>query len=513
MAPRGRRGWKWPWDEFKYHGDWVGPGHSDGRWQSSVVGIGSRRGIDDFDESGRLHDRSFALYGPNREADEEFYRANWGKGFKRSVAAFLVRSQNNPKRIPKDLMVWTTAGDRRRRKRKAAGKMNVDKVVDRAGAENVVLDGYLGNTRRFNTARLHEGLEKSMMKKGGVKRHIETVFSNSGTDICPVGHHNMPYVELIHMSVRCIVRYLLKQSGWEIIEWHKTVEGVAVGDSLSFRYHPDPADAAIGAQTYTILVTDTYYSVATNWANLIQAALLSYPDIIPLEASHYTSARNSLDTATKFIMMANLRLDSSSFVVSAVSRMNIQNVTSAENSTEDADLATNVHSVPLEGKMYQLMNTNYAQRRGYIATPIQFTASSVSGCFENNEAVTGTNDFSEPVSGYQWYNCKKASAVQLNPGEIKTSQFASIKKFRFRNLYKNYEQRIGTDDDNPGTISYGHFRMFMFEKMVNSTATTPVNITLACNHDLVMVAYIKKPGVTISRPIVSHGTYDNTLPA
>lgn len=76
---------------YKYHGNWCGPGWSDGQWQNSVKGFAPA--IDEFDETCRQHD--FALSGGNSDyaADDTFVRSNLGKGTKRTVAALAVRAR------------------------------------------------------------------------------------------------------------------------------------------------------------------------------------------------------------------------------------------------------------------------------------------------------------------------------------------------------------------------------------------------------------------------------------
>lgn len=73
---------------YAYHGNWCGPGWSDGRRVSSTHGFAPA--IDEFDETCRQHD--FALSGGKRNpsADMTFIRQNLLKGPKRGLAAVLV---------------------------------------------------------------------------------------------------------------------------------------------------------------------------------------------------------------------------------------------------------------------------------------------------------------------------------------------------------------------------------------------------------------------------------------
>jgi len=77
--------------EFNYHGDYVGPGWSAGKWGNSVNSYNPAR--DEFDQTAKEHDAAYANKGDLKKADQEFYAKNIGKGAKRSFAALLVGAQ------------------------------------------------------------------------------------------------------------------------------------------------------------------------------------------------------------------------------------------------------------------------------------------------------------------------------------------------------------------------------------------------------------------------------------
>lgn len=75
----------------RYHGNYCGPNWSAGKHQSSV--IDSMRGIDEFDESCRVHDSAYAAQSDLLHADLEFAKTNFGHGVKRTAAAAAVGLQ------------------------------------------------------------------------------------------------------------------------------------------------------------------------------------------------------------------------------------------------------------------------------------------------------------------------------------------------------------------------------------------------------------------------------------
>lgn len=77
---------------FRYHGNWCGPGWSDGRYVSSTHGFAPA--IDEFDETCRQHDFALAGGASDPEADAKFFEDNVNKGAKRSVAAYAVAARS-----------------------------------------------------------------------------------------------------------------------------------------------------------------------------------------------------------------------------------------------------------------------------------------------------------------------------------------------------------------------------------------------------------------------------------
>ena len=74
-----------------YHGNYVGPGWSAGKYQNSVVS--DVPPIDEFDATAKRHDEAYAKGEDLVKADAEFARANIGKGFKRTAAGLAVGAQ------------------------------------------------------------------------------------------------------------------------------------------------------------------------------------------------------------------------------------------------------------------------------------------------------------------------------------------------------------------------------------------------------------------------------------
>lgn len=74
-----------------YHGNFCGPGWSDGKYQNSV--IGTLDAIDEFDEICKEHDHQYAVGGDLVEADFKFAKQTIGKNMKMTAAGVAVGLQ------------------------------------------------------------------------------------------------------------------------------------------------------------------------------------------------------------------------------------------------------------------------------------------------------------------------------------------------------------------------------------------------------------------------------------
>jgi hypothetical protein len=80
-----------------YHGNYVGPGWSAGKYQNSVVS--DVPPIDEFDATAKRHDEAYAKGEDLVKADAEFAKVNIGKGFKRTAAGLAVGAQGKIREV------------------------------------------------------------------------------------------------------------------------------------------------------------------------------------------------------------------------------------------------------------------------------------------------------------------------------------------------------------------------------------------------------------------------------
>lgn len=76
---------------MRVHGNYCGPGWSGGKYQSSVVS--DVEPVDEFDMTCKVHDHVYATDGDLKQADYDFFQANFGKSALRSLAGLAVGVQ------------------------------------------------------------------------------------------------------------------------------------------------------------------------------------------------------------------------------------------------------------------------------------------------------------------------------------------------------------------------------------------------------------------------------------
>jgi len=88
---------------MRFHGNYCGPNWSAGRYQPSVVS--DVPAVDEFDKTCRVHDAAYATGQDLLAADGAFYDANIGRGYKRSLAALAVKTQQLARSLTRNKII------------------------------------------------------------------------------------------------------------------------------------------------------------------------------------------------------------------------------------------------------------------------------------------------------------------------------------------------------------------------------------------------------------------------
>jgi hypothetical protein len=162
----------------RYHGNYVGPNWSAGKYQSSVDDP-SVPAVDDFDQTGLEHDRAYARGENLNAADDRFYRQNIGQGIKRSVAALAVKGYSRIR------------GPRFRGNAAVSGETNRN-IVFREGSERSEMPRFVkkrtGRSLKTSLAKFHRPASYS---RGQLKAYNPPVITGTGIKLAePVVTHS-----------------------------------------------------------------------------------------------------------------------------------------------------------------------------------------------------------------------------------------------------------------------------------------------------------------------------------
>lgn len=506
---------------FRYHGNYVGPGWSAGKYQDSVAGS-SVPAVDEFDATAKEHDAAYARGQNLKQADYKFYRKNIGKGIKRTAAALAVglqgylRSDNSSsqkkkrmasrrssdasmrtvrsvKVIPRKKLGKTTGGSSPGFLVRKQGRL-LKKKMRGAGAASSKSSGFFKKGRKgYNV------LDRMAVSGVVINREKGGIIAGSATNkyqSVAIGHSIFNRKQLREDAARGFVKMVFSK----LKIWVTDLDAnMAVIRPLLFKwtYRRFPADTD---QTSQLNVTsaNTYSTLATNISDLIFYIV----DVNP--QAYFTKFEvNEVDVPTTPTLLGTrllfLDMRRMGFDIYVKSALKIQNRTINSSGNLEAD---DVDNVPLYGKSYEGSGNWFELSDQVFAPEVASDSPNIlQGVFTN------ASNFSEPPSLRHVVHANKSGKAHLDPGQIKTSVLIYRKRFTLNQLLKVWLNPTG---GTPGTtmsvIQIGKYRVFYLEKMIQAVATTDVNaITLAyeVDHKIGISCYCKSIPLTTYKVIQS----------
>lgn len=494
---------------MRYHGNYVGPGWSAGKYQNSVANS-DVPAIDEFDETAKEHDAAYALHKDLKSADYKFFYKNIGKGIKRSAAAIAVGAQGllRPNSfIPEKDSGSDMAVGKRRRPRKSMGgsrtvpptprtparpnargrsatrapssnrSMSVgtptpNRTVSvgtqtrrrRSTGPNVVNTNYTGRAGNANKrVKPLSQIVKYGVQVTGEQGHIVS------TDRCQfIGHATCPVDLCKRAFFRALVKLVLIRANklnpkWDQVPWDTHPTDVII---IEYRESNDPTQ-------FTIQSPAVAFGTLTQEGIANALFAVNYSDFTVFERVLYRPKNDTVGGVSINLLGAKVHM-------AAFSQLKMQNQTvhvAADNEADD------VNNVPLIGKSYQGTGsgTNFITSQ---SGTIPFIADNITGTI--NKASTA-NETHEPPPARMFSQVRAAGGIRLGPGEIKTSTISYAKVMSLQ----NFAMLVFTGDPtsaSPNRYRYrkfGEFKMYALEKQLEFTApAAETNIKIAYEHDL-----------------------------
>lgn len=512
--------------QFRLHGRYCGPNWSGGKWQGSIKG---KKGTatDEFDESCRIHDAYYADTTDEKrlaKADMKFARANFGKSFKRTLAAIGVGAQGIYRHVKSSVSIpQKETGDQTmargrtpRRRSSSSGRSNYSqrsmslptpksdrkrlrpyrslsplKTANAAVQTNIVAGrrpakaihtGSFGRKVGHKNRRI---TPLSKMMKNGVQVCLENGAVVSTSDTQYIGHCAVPVNVAKKAFFRALVKMILKKAGKLNVDWNAAPHGVSNTDTfvLQYRANSDPG-SPLQDIIHTYTFPETQEAIALAMAGTADA-FSSQWNLVRMEFR----PRNA-DIGMFYIYLTNAHVE-----VDSISEFKIQNQ-SVTLATDDS--MEDVNNVPLQGRCYAGRGTgskyqvNRTSGNPFIADP-------------NWGVITHagvTNDLAEPPSGKLFQQVTSTSKLKIGPGEVVTSKIRYRKKLGLQNFINLIYDNEASLNPKYKLKHLGEFKFYGLEKMIDAIASTAENdIRLAYEHDLKFAMQIVPHAFTVTTTI------------
>lgn len=487
---------------WRYHGNYVGPGWSAGKYQKSVVS--DVPAVDEFDETAKEHDAAYALGKNLKKADYKFFRQNWGKGWKRSAAAAAVglqgyfrgdeqtnHSSSSNATMPavrrlrlrsgKQYRIKPVVKKSRRKSVSKPTKMEVDaaKPGKMMHSRKGTKAGFLKTKIRRRKYRKTRIAKQRFAGACTIKRETGSII-DGGVNTAYIGHASSNVGDLQRAAWIAIYNKLMFKA---CITAYDSVNSAVTFDantSVNIQYRIDAAGIANeqwvpGAVSVT---PQTFVTWAINNARPWNADTQSVTRFEFLRISINCSTYNAQIRTNTEVNLFSLKLK-----YSCKSALKLQNRTKTSSTDVSADT---VDEVPLKGKGY------YGKGQGPTLNDPTITQSFVA------EANTGVIKLSanptqsalqEPPEAYDFAKVKSYGKVYIDPGHIKTSLLKDNRTMYFNTLYSLLSVR--RTDAKLTNAKFGTFRLFALEKMINVDATV-IKIAYELQTDTVVSVYETK---------------------
>lgn len=519
MAPLKRKRKFW-----KYHGEYCGPGWSDGKWQDSVCGYATAR--DEFDQSCKEHDCRYFKKRKLKEADEMFYKQNIGKGVKRSAAAIAVglqgmtrpRSSSFPQKdigmagrnrgrsrtpgrrarslskvrfaphTPRSTPNALRRPPSRSRSRSAARSMSIGssyRTASVAGARSAnVSIASPGHTRVVGSNNKSVTPLSKLMARG-----VQVCLEGSGVvteaeNVQYIGHAACPNETMKRNFWRALVKHLLIRAQKLNPKWDGVPLDVDLLDTFIVEYRISmDSGSATNQHIYTYVIGATQETIAENWHNFFNGA-----------SQQFTITRLLYRPLDSHVGSVVVNLTKSEIELDILSTFKMQNQTVSVAADNEAD---DVNNVPLIGRCYAGRGTGTR----YIvdnAPYDPFICEPKYGVILRDDELQ--SQLKEPPSPKLFEQVTSSSKVSIAPGEIVTSKIHYQKKLdlqMFITLVWDYATEAAPHRYKMKYL--GEFKFYGLEKQIDAFAHTELNgIKIAYEHDLKVAMAVHPKQQTIT---------------
>jgi len=288
----------------------------------------------------------------------------------------------------------------------------------------------------------------------GITCTLESGGPLSADEMLYVGHITGPKSEITKIAWQCILKLLLQKMTIRLLNLSRLVssDGFVAGDLFRFSWTANPTTTAVTVRTMTLGGGEVYSDIVDNMIQTFWTA--DAADIMPQKFEYIPAAASKI--YARSIGLQDLMLH-----YQIKSSLKIQNRTLNSAGNDESD---DVDNVPIYGKSIGGTGT-YCQS----VFPNSITPANIIGEFESGiiRNIALDDNALEPLSSYFWPKSKQEGKIKLDPGELKTSVLNTNRNISLKVLYKMFSTPLSSTQP---ACSFGHFRFFQLEKMIDTSA-------------------------------------------
>lgn len=345
----------------------------------------------------------------------------------------------------------------------------------------------------------YQGRFKKTKKPSG-----KTVYSNKGVyvtsevhgtvadpDCIYISHCSIDQYECIKYAIYALIRKLFEKANFRVASVDELLISTSITTAVDWRVQLTQLNGTTGVETVRL----THDTVATSTVRSVGNAFLN--SFITYSAGQANSGsgtsatdqeqlhriilyRQDFNVSRADVFEAELRFDEEIMCVTGKSEMKIQNRSLSSTGSADGD---DVNNNPLVGRRYYFGSMpKLRDKTGY-----PFRSLPVNNGVQLVRAATispGNITWREPPLPTVFTNCKKASIIRLNPGDVKNGTVGWTKSMNFLNFLKRINLEFGAAPGNLVYHSIFPVEMYALEDMINVNAANNINIAYEANKTL-----------------------------
>jgi hypothetical protein len=519
--------------KFQVHGNYVGPGWSAGEWQDSVA-YSDVQPIDEFDDTGRRHDKAYRLHASKsdaatdirdnpkylNEADEEF--ALWNiQGIshndplyaKRLFSGYAIQAQKRrridtwsgkdlivlegPAGLPEKVMPVRHAARRTARRAYGGRTRTVRRSTPRsrrpAAPRRRTARRGRQHFRRRRTGKSGKRFTPAYTMKVENGGQLVSLIASSGY----VGHSFG--IQQAHIGViATIIKALISKAGITFTNWRALMNDVlsvySAAQTYTFRFAWRANQSATSVSTSDIAhngsLTDTVFTFIDRVVAKLDTDMGLLSGSTP-ELIYCTLVETTQDGVNNIYNILS-RLDLLNFQVhfNMSSRLVLQNTTlSGGAQVVDQELVTDIYKNPIEGYRYVSKNNTNGfrmkqQNDNSVTTQYslfgqKFTGIIAIGPAIINSATNNSEIIAKPPSA-RTLGARRADRLQISAGGLVKDLLHYKHSFmlgdfftRYRDVLVSYAAFADNDDSR-----FGRAHMFGLTAMLNSRINEPTSLKL-----------------------------------